>query len=170
MSISLERLFSGESSEILLNETYDFSAEPVQDAFPFIAPVKLTGKIEAKAQVVSLQAEAEVRYRSFCDRCAREAERVWHVPVCHILVEELQNEDDEGEYILAEERHLDLERLTLEDIYLFLPSKFLCRDVGRFYYALSMGKLFSDMFTHGDRFQGRSGAVDGLFLSSTFVQ
>lgn len=128
MSISLERLFSGESSEILLNETYDFSAEPVQDAFPFIAPVKLTGKIEAKAQVVSLQAEAEVRYRSFCDRCAREAERVWHVPVCHILVEELQNEDDEGEYILAEERHLDLERLTLEDIYLFLPSKFLCRD------------------------------------------
>lgn len=128
MSISLERLFSGESSEILLNETYDFSAEPVQDAFPFIAPVKLTGKIEAKAQVISLQAEAEVRYRSFCDRCAREAERVWHVPVCHILVEELQNEDDEGEYILAEEWHLDLERLTLEDIYLFLPSKFLCRD------------------------------------------
>ena len=128
MTISLERLFSGECSEILLNESFDFSAVPVQDAFPFAAPVKLTGKIEAKAQVVSLQAEAEVRYRSFCDRCAREAERVWHVPVCHILVEELQNEDDEGEYILAPERRLDLERLTLEDIYLFLPSKFLCVD------------------------------------------
>ncbi len=128
MTISLERLFSGESSEILLNEEFDFSAVPVQDAFPFAAPVKLTGTIEAKAQVVSLQAEAEVRYRSFCDRCAREAERVWHVPVRHILVEELQNEDDEGEYILVENRQLDLERLTLEDIYLFLPSKFLCVD------------------------------------------
>ena len=121
MTISLERLFSGETNEILLNETYDFSAEPVQDAFPFAAPVKLTGKIEAKAQVVSLHAEAEVRYHAFCDRCAREAERVWHVPVRHILVEALQNEDDEGEYILVPERQLDLERLTLEDIYLFLP-------------------------------------------------
>ncbi len=128
MTISLERLFSGECSEIQLNETFDFSAEPVQDAFPFAAPVKLTGKIEAKAQVVSLHAEAEVRYHASCDRCAREAERVWHVPVCHILVEELQNEDDEGEYIPVKERQLDLERLTLEDIYLFLPGKFLCRD------------------------------------------
>ena len=128
MTISLERLFSGEEHEILLNESFDFSKEPVQDAFPFAAPVKLTGKIEARAQVVSLEAEAEVRYHAFCDRCAREAERRYRVPVCHILVEELQHEDDEDDYILVEDRQLDLERLTLEDIYLFLPSKFLCTD------------------------------------------
>lgn len=128
MVISLERLFSGECSEILLAETFDFSKEPVQGGFPFSAPVKLTGKIEAKAQVVSLNAEAEVRYQGQCDRCAREAERLYRVPVRHILVEELQNEDDEDAFILVENRQLDLRRLTLEDIYLFLPSKFLCTD------------------------------------------
>lgn len=128
MTVSLERLFSGECSEIRLDESFDFSAEEIQGAFPFAAPVKLTGKIEAKAQIVSLSAEAVVCYHGFCDRCAREAERVYRVPVNHILVEELQQEDDEDEFILVEDRRLDLERLTLEDIYLFLPAKFLCVD------------------------------------------
>ena len=128
MRISLERLFSGEANEIVLHEAYDFSAECIQGAFPFAAPVELDGKIEARAQVVSLSAVAKVRYHASCDRCAREAERVYEVPVCHILVEALSNDDDEDEYIVVEDRQLDLERLTLEDIYLFLPSKFLCVD------------------------------------------
>lgn len=45
----------------------------------------------------------------------------------HILVTEV-NDEDNDDYIIIEDMKLDIAELTLEDIYLALPSKFLCSD------------------------------------------
>ena len=61
------------------------------------------------------------------DRCATETKTHYEVPVKHGLVSELNNEDND-DYIVVENMELDVEALTLEDIYLFLPGKYLCSE------------------------------------------
>ena len=89
--------------------------------------VPRTPKIN-RAGVVTMQAAASCTMRFLCDRCAAQTERTLHVPMEHILVSELQSEDDADRYILVPDGKLDLYQLTLEDIFLSLPSKLLCRE------------------------------------------
>ena len=128
MLISLERLFAGDQTRLELDSEFDFSREKVNGVCPFQEPVKVKGTIENRAGIVSLEAEAKLVYHAFCDRCAKEAEREYTVSMEHILVPSLSDEADADEYLVLEDQQLDLEQLALEDIYLFLPSKFLCVD------------------------------------------
>ncbi len=127
MFIELENLFSGGITEIPLEYEFDFSAEEIDGVFPFTTPVKLSGKVENIAEIVMVKATATFGMDVFCSRCADEVQFDFEVPIEHILVLELQN-DETDEYIIVEDMKLDIERLTLEDIYFALPSKFLCDD------------------------------------------
>lgn len=127
MFIELENLFNGGITEIPLDFEFDFSKEEIDGVFPFTTPVKLQGKIENVAEIVSVKAMATFSMDVDCSRCAEELELDMEVPVEHILVTELQN-DETDEYIIVEDMKLDIERLTLEDVYFALPSKVLCDD------------------------------------------
>lgn len=127
MFIELESLFNGGITEIPLDFEFDFSKEEIDGVFPFTTPVKLKGKIENVAEIVTVRAEAVFTMDAECCRCAEELELDMEVPVEHILVTELQNEETD-EFIIVEDMKLDIERLTLEDIYFALPSKVLCDD------------------------------------------
>lgn len=127
MFIELENLFNGGITEIPIDCEFDFSSEEIDGVFPFTTPVKLEGKIENVAEIVTVKAVAKFGMDVFCSRCAEEIKLSMTVPVEHILVLELQN-DETDEYIIVEDMKLDIERLTLEDIYFALPSKFLCKD------------------------------------------
>ncbi|MCM1544398.1 MAG: DUF177 domain-containing protein [Ruminococcus sp.] len=128
MFTALESLFNGGIEKISLNGlTFDFSGEEYNGVFPFTTPVTLHGEIVNRAGVVSISAVASFDFEGTCDRCAAAVKKHFEVPVEHGLVSELNNEDND-DYILVENMQLDVEQLTLEDIYLFLPSKFLCKD------------------------------------------
>ena len=128
MLIDLESLLQGGCETIELAEAFDFSGEPLDGVFPFQTPVSVRGTIVNRAGIVTMQAAADCTMRFVCDRCAADAERQLHVPMEHILVSALQNEDDADAYIVVPDGKLDLRQLTLEDIFLFLPSKLLCKD------------------------------------------
>lgn len=127
MFIELENLFNGGITEIPLQYDFDFSGEEIDGVFPFTTPVKLVGKIENVAEIVSVKATATFGMDVFCSRCAEGIKLDMKVDVDHILVTELQN-DETDEFIILEDMKLDIERLTLEDIYFALPSKFLCQE------------------------------------------
>ena len=127
MFIELENLFNGGITEVPLDFEFDFSGEEIDGVFPFTTPVKLQGKVENVAEIVSVKAVATFSMDVDCCRCAEELELDMEVPVEHILVTELQNEETD-EYIIVEDMKLDIERLTLEDIYFALHGKFLCDD------------------------------------------
>ena len=127
MFIALESLFNGGIDELPLQYEYDFSAENVNGVFPFTTPVKLSGKIARNAEIVSVDAVVSFTLDVVCDRCAESTKLDFKVPMNHILVSEV-NDEDNDEYIIIEDMKLDIEQLTLEDIYLALPSKFLCTD------------------------------------------
>lgn len=128
MFIALESLLNGGIDEIEVDSSFDFSKEEIDGVFPFTTPVKLKGKIVNKAGIVTISATADFIFEAYCNRCAAKAKKSYSVPIEHTLVSQLNNENDSDEYIVVENMKLDIERLTLEDIYLFLPSKFLCKE------------------------------------------
>lgn len=127
MFTALESLFNGGIERIELDFAYDFSQIEYNGVFPFTTPVTLKGEITNRAGLVEIDAVASFDFSAPCDRCASETEKHFDVPVKHGLVSSLNN-DDNDDYILVENMELDVEALTLEDIYLFLPSKYLCKE------------------------------------------
>lgn len=127
MFIALESLFSGGIELIELNYEFDFSKEEYNGVFPFTTPVRLLGKITNKAGVVEIDATACFDFTAPCDRCAAVTTKHIEVPIKHGLVSSL-NDDDNDDYIVVQNMQLEIDRLILEDIYLFLPSKFLCKE------------------------------------------
>ncbi|MGN1419584.1 MAG: YceD family protein [Acutalibacteraceae bacterium] len=127
MFLSLENVFNGGVESLDVDYSFDFSTEKYNGVFPFMTPVKLIGKITNNAGLVEINAVASFDFSAPCDRCAAETKKHFEVEIKHGLVASLNN-DDNDDYIIAENMQLEIDRLTLEDIYLFLPSKYLCKD------------------------------------------
>ncbi len=128
MFIELENLFNGGITCVPLDCEFDFSSEELDGVFPFTAPVTLRGEITNVAEIVSIKAMAKVHLDTFCSRCTEDISLDFEVPIEHGLVRELENPEECDEYILLEDMKLDLQSLTLEDIWFALPSKLLCSE------------------------------------------
>jgi uncharacterized protein len=126
MSIDLKQLFEVVGDVRPLDETLDLSDYELFGTKPFVTPIQIQGKIENKAGVVVLNADVRFVLRVNCDRCLDEFERAFDYPVEHVLVTELNTDNDE--YIVVENHLLDLDELILSDILLNLPSKLLCSE------------------------------------------
>ncbi len=127
MFIQLEAIFNGGVERLPLDYEFDFSKEELGGVFPFTTPVILKGEIRNTAGIVTIEAKAEFSMEVTCDRCAEDIKPEFTVDVEHGLVASLNHEDND-DYILLEDMKLDVEQLTLEDIYLALPGKFLCKE------------------------------------------
>ena len=127
MFIQLEALLGGGIESLPLDYEFDFSKEELGGVFPFTTPVTLKGEIRNTAGIVTIEAKADFSMEVTCDRCAEDIKPQFSVNVEHGLVASLNHEDND-DYILVEDMKLDIEQLTLEDIYLALPGKFLCKE------------------------------------------
>ncbi len=127
MIIALESLFGGGVDKIPLNCEFDFSGEEYGGVFPFTTPVVLSGEISNNAGVVTIEADVTVRLDATCDRCCEKISFNSDFRMSHGLVSAL-NDEENDDFILVENMRLDLRELTLEDIYLELPGKLLCKE------------------------------------------
>ncbi len=127
MFIELDSLFNQGINSIRLDYKFDFSAEENDGVFPFTTPVSLCGEIINTSGIVTVSAKISFSLETVCDRCAEDIKLDFNIPMEHELVSTLNNEETD-EYILVEDMKLDIEQLTLEDIFLALPVKFLCKD------------------------------------------
>ena len=122
MYIDLLSVIEKEGERIDINEAFGMDDES------FVSPVSVAGFIENRAGIVSIRAEAKFDYATACARCNKPLLRHATVPVRHILVSELSEEDDSDEYIVVEDRKLDLTALVSEDAYLAIPYRMLCKE------------------------------------------
>lgn len=127
MIIKLENLFNNDGEVIDIDTELDFTEFEVGAVKPFVSPVRVKGRISNNTGVVSIKADARFDYSAPCDRCAAQAEKKTIVPVEHFFACSLNNEDND-DYILVEDMRLDLDELIYSDVFLSLPSKFLCSD------------------------------------------
>ena len=127
MLLQCRSLFVGEVNSLPIDTELGFSQVEYQGICPITEPVRVVGAITVRAGVVQLSARATFVYHGRCDRCLNTFERTYDVPLEHILVATLEDEEND-DYILLDQYQLDLADLTMADILLELPYKSLCRE------------------------------------------
>lgn len=119
MNIELRRFFEDDGK---LDIDYQFTSEDEM----FVSPVSVTGRIRSANSIVELSADVCCSVSSQCAKCAKDIVKKLNIPVEHLLVSQL-NDEDNDDFILVENMVLNLDELLLEDIYLSLPARFLCK-------------------------------------------
>jgi len=127
MLLQLRPLFMGEITSLSIDEKLDFSNEEFNGQVPFKTPVCVTGTVAVSADVVLLRAEISFTFHGVCDRCLNAFEKEYRMPIEHILVDTLSN-DENDDFILLQQYQLPLDDLVLTDVLLELPYKALCRE------------------------------------------
>ncbi len=120
MNIDLRRFF--ENDDIRQDFDYTFTADDI--LLP--EPIRVYGYIKSSVGVVSVSASAEASVSTQCAKCAKDITQRFSVPINHLLVSQL-NDEDNDDFILIENYILSLDDLASEDIFLYLPSRFLCK-------------------------------------------
>lgn len=125
--LDLRGLFEKTGERILLDQKLKLTDLELSPSQAFCSPISVKGEICNRAGIVIIDAAAAFDFSAACDRCAAAVNRAFVIPIKHVLVTSLSNEDD-GSYFLVEKMELDLEDLIRSDILLSFPTKLLCRD------------------------------------------
>ncbi len=128
MKINLINLLNGEQDSLSVDYTLDLSNLIYSSYSPVKEPVSISVRLYSKADVLYLDLKIEFRFCGVCDRCAEEIEKDFTITINKIIVEELQNIDNDDDYIVVDNQLLDLDELVNEEVSLSLPSKILCSD------------------------------------------
>ena len=121
MYLELDSVFNAEGESLQFD--YSFSVE--DDGF--VTPVRVVGSVFNKTGIVHLNADAKFDYSTSCAKCNKPLLKHATVPVRHVLLAHAESEDND-DFIVLDGMRLDLDSLVSEDIYLAIPSRFLCKD------------------------------------------
>ena len=127
MILDLRSVFANGDESLTYNTLIDLTEIDIRGFYPFKKFVNLACEIKNHSGIVQLIGLADFEYHSQCDRCAIELIKQMTIPINHILVTEVNNNENE-EFIVIKDMQLDITELTISDILLLLPSKFLCDD------------------------------------------
>lgn len=126
MKINVKQLFDLVGEKQILDFSLDFSKEELYGTTPFQTPVKVSGEIENRAEVVRLSFCVKFVLDLTCDRCLKAFERAFSLSFEHILVRELNTDNDD--YVVCEDSILDLTDQIRADLFLELPTRVLCEE------------------------------------------
>lgn len=122
MIIDLVPVFNNEGEKVDI----DYSFRPEDESF--VTPVAVSGTVANRTGIVSMDAKAKFDYSTACALCNKPLLRHATVPVKHILVPASADNEDNDEFIPVEGMKLDVDGLVSEDIYLAIPTRFLCKE------------------------------------------
>lgn len=122
MIIDLEPVFNNEGEVKPLTFEFDLADREISTA------VSVSGSVFNKTGIVHVDAKAKFDYSTCCALCNKPIVRHATVPVKHILVTHLDSEEDTDTFIVVDNMRLDVDSLVSEDIYLSIPSRFLCKE------------------------------------------
>lgn len=129
MVLECKQLFDIPGEKVSFDYSLALSEETLFSGKSFQTPVEVKGVAENRAEIVSLNMTCSFRMALVCDRCLADFEETFSYDFSHVLVRELNSdEDDPYDYIVVEENTLDLDELVRSDILLTLPTKILCQE------------------------------------------
>ncbi len=129
MLLSLAKIIDRPGEKVPFELTLDFSEMEFGFQYPVSEPVHAVGAIHNTAGVLQLDGTVETMLHCVCDRCAKEFEREFSVPVHAVLTDELQsveNEDEELFELVGDS--VDLDDVVTTAFVLNMEPKFLCRE------------------------------------------
>ncbi|MCC8073286.1 MAG: DUF177 domain-containing protein [Clostridiales bacterium] len=128
MKIDLTDLFNGSVEHKSIDYSMDLRNLIYSTYNPIKKDVEVKGDITSKADIVRLDLNIDFDFFGYCDRCADDVKKHFSVNVHRIIVENLQNEHDDDDYIIVKNRELDLDEFVNEEVSLSLPNKILCKE------------------------------------------
>lgn len=127
MILDLRQLFSQGVEKQEFDFSFSLSQVEISGSHPFPGPIRAAGAVVSRAGIVTCEYKVYYTLEMPCDRCLTPITRECEQSFSHVLVTELENEEDEGEaFLLVEDEQLDMEELATDDILLSLPAKNLC--------------------------------------------
>ena len=121
MYMDLEPIFRTEGASVPLDRSFSVEDEAVD------SDVSVTGNICNKTGIVHFSAVARYRCKANCARCNRPLSFDTEVRSEHILLSQAEHELSDP-YLLVEDMRLDPDELISEDLFLEMPTRFLCRE------------------------------------------
>lgn len=128
MIIDLEPLFNVEGLVKEIDYTVDLSEEELRGSKPFTAPVKVRGSLSNHSGIVTVDVNADFTMSVSCDRCAKPVDYPYDIDINHTLVAALNDEENDDLLLVEDIKNFNLDELVTDDIFLNLPSKFLCSE------------------------------------------
>ena len=119
--LELDAIFGNEGS----CREFDYSFSLEDDLI--ISPLHVAGKVYNQTGIVYLDANADYTINTECARCTAAITRKTETEIRHCLIAHAENDDNDF-YIVVENMRLDLDALIAEDVYLAMPSRFLCKE------------------------------------------
>lgn len=127
MLFDLTLLFSGQAQRIPFSFSLDLSETKFHAAYPFASPVEVTGEAYHHAGEYSLHLDLFCELSVACDRCAELTHPQFRFSFDHPLLPPGQPESEDINALgTRADSRLDLAEAATADLFLELPSKFLC--------------------------------------------
>ena len=129
MLLGLARIIDNPGASVDFSTSVDLSDLQYGTACPVSEPVLASGTVRNTAGVLMMTGMITTTIHGVCDRCASDFDRDEEIPINVVLVTELQNEENEDEWVFPlEGDSANLEEIVRTVFVLNLDSKMLCKD------------------------------------------
>ena len=115
---------------------FEFSFRPSEDSLlatvysdvDFAEPIIVTGYVKNMAGYMMLSADVKVSYSTVCARCVEPVSNVLEISFEKDIASSADVSSDNDDYIIIEDKKLDVLPSVEEQIMLEMPSKTLCKE------------------------------------------
>ncbi len=132
MVLDMSPVLSGAKTEL----HFDFSFSPEKDGLlasvygdiEFTEPIVVTGFVKNMAGYMILSADVKVKYDTICARCAEPVTGILEISFEKDIATSDDVSSDNDDYIIIEDKKLDVLPSVEEQLMLEMPAKTLCRE------------------------------------------
>ena len=132
MILDMLPILSGSLQQI----DFDFSFRPSEDSLlatvysdvDFAKPIIVTGYVKNMAGYMVLSADVKVCYSTMCARCLEPVSNVLEISFEKDIASSGEVSSENDDYIMIEDKKLDLLPTVEEEIMLEMPSRTLCKE------------------------------------------
>ena len=129
MLLGLAKIIDCPGQSVSFSTSVDLSDLRFGNCCPVSEPVLASGTVRNTAGVLMMKGMITTTIHGVCDRCASDFDRDEEIPIDVVLVTELQNEENEDEWVFPlEGDSADLEDIVRTVFVLNMDSKLLCSD------------------------------------------
>ena len=132
MILDMLPILSGSSQQI----DFDFVFTPNEDSLlvavysdvDFTEPITVTGNVKNMAGYMVLSADVKLTYHTMCARCAEPVDSTLEISFEKDIASSGDVSADNDDYIIIEDKKVDLLPIVEEEIMLEMPSRTLCKE------------------------------------------